>query len=98
MQLAALGTMTLVHEDEQLADRRALLLLQFLNESIKITPVLFSELVDQGAEQARLRLPKLDHQIVSAACAINLLARAGEHALDLLVQFVAVGEDEHAGV
>ena len=90
--------MALVDEDKQLADRRARLLLQFLNESIKITHVLFSELVDQGAEQARLSLPKLDHQIVSAAGAVNLLARAGEHALDLLVQFVAVGEDEHAGV
>src|ERR1039458_10165144 len=98
MQLAALSAMALVDEDEQLAHSRTRLLLQFLNESIKIANVLFSKLVDQGAEQARLRLPKVDHQIVSAAGAVYRLARAGEHALNLFVPFVAVGEDEHTGV
>ena len=98
VQLAALGAMALVHEDEQLADRRARLLLQFLDERIEIIHALLAELVDKRAEQARLGLAKLRHQIVPAAGAVDGLARVGEHALDLFVEFVAVGEDEHAGV
>ena len=85
MQLAALGAVALVHEDEQLADRRARLLLQFLDERIEITDVLFAELVDQRAEQARLGLAKLRHEIVPAAGAVNRFACTGEHALDLFV-------------
>jgi hypothetical protein len=50
VQLAALGAMALVHEDEQFANRRVRLLLQFFNERIKVTNVLFSELVDQGTK------------------------------------------------
>ena len=49
VQLAALGAMALVHEDEQLADRRARLLLQFLDESIEIIHALLAELVDQAS-------------------------------------------------
>src|SRR5580700_2224898 len=90
--------MALVYENEQLTDCRARLLLQFFDKSIEVAHVLLTELVYQRAEQTRSGLAKLRHQIVAAAGAVNGFARAGEDALDLFVQFIAVGKDEHASV
>ena len=98
VQLAALGAVALVHEDEQLAHGRAGLLLQLLDEGVEIIHALPAELVDQRAEQARLGLAELRHQVAAAAGAIDGLAAVGEDALDLFVEFIAVGEDEHAGL
>jgi hypothetical protein len=47
MQLATLGTVALVHEDEQLADRWARLLLQLLDEGIEMVPAFLAKFVDQ---------------------------------------------------
>src|SRR6266567_5446449 len=90
--------MALVNEDKQLPHGHVRLCLQFLDKRIKITDVLFSEFMNQGAEQTWLRLAELDHQIVSAAGAVNLLADASEHTLNLFVEFIPVGKNEHAGV
>ena len=98
VQLAALGAVALVHEDEQLAHRLAGLRLQFLDERVEVVHALPAELVDQRAEQARRGLAELAHQVAAAAGAGDRLARLGEDALDLLVQLVAVGDDDHAGV
>ena len=98
MQLAALCAVALVHEDEHLAHRLAGLRFQLLDERIEVIHALLAELVDERAEQARLGLAELAHQIAPAAGALDCLARLGEDALDLFVQFVAVGEDGHAGV
>ena len=98
MQLAALRAVALVHEDEHLAHRRAGLGLQLLDEGVEVVHVLAAELVHQRAEQARLGLAELAHQVAAAAGALDGLARLGEDALDLLVQLVAVGDDGDAGV
>src|SRR5258708_3996757 len=98
MQFTALSAMALIHKDEQFADCWARLLLQFLDKRIEISNALLAELMDQRAEQARLGLAELRHQIVPTARAVNGFARAGEHPLDLFVQFVAVGEDKHTRV
>ena len=92
------GAVALVHEDEQLAHGLAGLRLQFLDERVEVVHALPAELVDQRAEQARLGLAELAHQVAPAAGALDGLARLGEDALDLFVQLVAVGDDDHAGV
>ena len=65
---------------------------------VKVVNILFAELVDQRAEQARPGLPQLAHQIPPAAGALDGLARIDEDPLDLFVKFVAVGDDHHSGV
>ena len=98
VQLAALGAVALVHKDEHLAHGRAGLRLQLLDEGVEIVHILAAELVDQRAQQARLGLAELGHQVAAAAGALDGLARLGEDPLDLFVQLVAVGDDGHAGV
>ena len=98
VQLAALGAVALVHEDEHLAHGLAGLGFQFLDERVEVVHALPAELVDQRAEQARLGLAELAHQVAAAAGARDGLAGLGEDALDLFVQLVAVGDDGHAGV
>ena len=98
VQLAALRAVALVHEDEQLAHGLAGLRGQFLDERVEIVHALPPELVHQRAEQARLGLAELAHQVAPAAGAVDRLPGFGEDALDLLVQLVAVGDDDHAGV
>ena len=67
-------------------------------KAIEVVHVLPAELVNQRAEKTRRRLAELAHQVAAAAGALDRLARLGEDALDLLVQFVAVGDDGDAGV
>ena len=69
-----------------------------LMNASKSSTSLLAELVDQRAEQARRGLAELAHQVAAAAGALDGLARLGEDALDLFVQFVAVGDDGDAGV
>ena len=52
----------------------------------------------QRTKQAWLRLAELRHQVAAAARAVDGLTDAFEHTFDLLVQFVAVSHDGHAGV
>ena len=98
VQLAALRPVALVHKHEHLADRPAGLGFQFLDEGVEVVHVLAAELVDQRAQQSRLGLAELVHQVAAAAGALDGLARLGENPLDLLVQFVAIGDDDDAGV
>ena len=80
VQLAALRAVALVHEDEHLAHRLAGLGLQLLDEGVEVVHVLAAELVHQRAEQARLGLAELAHQVAAAAGALDRLARLGEDA------------------
>ena len=76
VQLAALGAVALVHEHEDLADRRAGLGLQLLDERVEVVHVLAAELVDQRAEQPRRGLAELAHQVAAAAGAVDGFADA----------------------
>ena len=69
-----------------------------LMNCVEVIDVLAAELVDQGAEQSRLGLAELAHQVAAAVGAFDRLADLGEDPLDLLVEFIAVGDDDHAGV
>ena len=73
VQLAALRAVAFVHEDEDLADGRAGLRFQLLDEGVEVVHVLAAELVDQRAEQARLGLAELRHQVAAAAGALDRL-------------------------
>ena len=98
VQLAALGAVALVHEDEQLAHRRAGLGLQLLDERSKSSTPFRPNLWTSEQSRRGLAWPSWRHQVAAAAGAVDGLARLGEDALDLLVQLVAVGDDDHAGV
>jgi len=90
--------MALVDEDEQLAHRRAGLLLQLLDEGVEVLHILAPEFVDQRAQQARFGLAELGHEVAPAAGAVDRLTALGKHPLDLLIQLVAIGEDQHASL
>ena len=98
VQAAALRAVALIHEDEQLAHGLARALLQLLDEGIEIRHAWPTELVDQRAEQPRLRLPELGHQVSTVLRAVDGFATLVEDPLDLRVQFLAVRDDEHAGM
>jgi hypothetical protein len=98
VQLAALGAVAFVHKDIEFAHGRAGLRLQFGDEGIEVGHVALAELVHQRAEQARRRLAKLAHQVAAAAGAVDGFPSGAEDPLNLLVQLVAVGDDEHARV
>src|SRR5713101_2716494 len=98
VQLAALAAVAFVHENEHLAHGRAGLRLESLDEGLEVVDVLTAELVHQRAEQARLGLAELTHQIAAVACALDGFARLREDTLDLLVQLVAIRDDGDAGV
>jgi hypothetical protein len=87
VELAALRAMALVHEDEQLTDGRAGLVLELLDERVEVIYALLAELVNQRAKQARCGLTELRHQVVAAAGAVDVLAGVAENALDLFVEF-----------
>ena len=57
--------------------------------------VLAAELVHQRAEQRFLGAVQLVDQVRAAGGAVDVLIDALEHLLDLLVQFGAVGDDQH---
>ena len=98
MQLAALGAVALVDEDEQLAHRWAGLRGQLRDEGFEVIHIPASELVHQRAQQTRRGLPQLLHQVAPAAGALDRFAGFVEDTLDLFVQFVAVGDDQHPRV
>ena len=98
VQFAALGAVTFVHEDEDFADGLAGLVFKILDVGFEVVHILAPELVDQGTQQARRGLPKLLHQVAAAAGAFDRFACIVEDALDLFVQFVAVGDDGDARV
>src|SRR5262249_26146232 len=100
MQLAALalGAVALVYKNKNLAHCLAGLGLQFLDERVEVFYIPPTELVDEGAQQARFGSAELAHQVAAAASAVDSLSRLGEDSLDLFVQLVAIGDDSHAGV
>ena len=59
VQLAALRAVAFIHEDEHLADGRAGLGFQFLDERVEVVHVLAAELVHQRAQQPRRGLAEL---------------------------------------
>ena len=98
VQLAGLRAVALVHEHEQFPYGRAGLLLQLFNEGVEVVDTPVTELVHQRTEQPRPGLAELGHQIRAALRAGDCLATPAEDPLDLLVQLVAVGHDEDAGL
>ena len=98
VEFTALGAVALVHEDEEFAHGVARLRFQVADEGVEVIHVAPAEFVDEGAEEARFGLAELAHQVAAAAGAVDVVADAGEDALDLFVEFVAVGDDGDAGV
>ena len=93
VHVAALGAVALVHEHVEAAgDARG--------RPRKLRRV---ELVDQRADQARRRRAQPAHELVAARHPRRWRigandARVAHHALDLLVELVAVGDDQHTGI
>ena len=98
MQLAALGTVALVHEYKHLTNGRAGLSFQFFDIGIEIIDVLVAKLVHQRAQQARCGLTELGHQVAAAGASGDADIHTQEYAFDLLIQRVAVSDDGNAGV
>ena len=86
MQLATLGAVALVHEDEDLAHSRAGWASSSLMKASKSSTSLRPELVHQRAQQARCGLAKLTHQVAATAGALDGFARLVEDPLDLFIQ------------
>ena len=97
VQFAALGAVALVHEYEDLAHSAAGLGFQFTDELIEIVDALAAEFVDQGTDEARLGLAEETYEVASAGGALNGFTNGGEHAFDLFIEFVAVGDDDDPG-
>ena len=98
MQLAALRAVAFIDKNKQFADGIARLTLQLVDKCVKVIDIAFAELVYQRAQQTRLGLPQLRHQIAPAVGAVNRFPGIPENAFDLLVQFIAVGDDGDAGM
>jgi hypothetical protein len=97
-----MSAVAFVYEDEDFADRLRGPGFEFFDELVecvfsfgKIFP---AELVNQRAEKAGAGLGELRHQIASAAGAFDRLTGFREDTFILLVRFVAVRDDDHAGV
>ena len=100
VQLAGLGAVRLVDEDEELAPsleagRQALL--DVLDVLVHRVGVAAAELVDERAEEPRRRLIEDGDEVGAAFGAVDVFAHALKDALDLVVQLDAVGDDENAG-
>src|SRR5690242_15292061 len=85
MQRAGLRTMAFVDEDDQLAfgpevDRKVPL--QLVHEVVNHRALSAPELVDERADQPRLRVVELAYQVGAALSSVNLLIDAKEDALD----------------
>ena len=98
VQLAALGTVALVHEHKHVARGQAGLAFQLLDIGVEVVHVLAAELVHQRAQQAWRRLTELGHQVAAALASGDGDARTREHALDLFIQLVAVRDDGNTAV
>ena len=98
MQLAALGAVAFIDEDKHLADGRAGLAFQILQERFEVVDIAPAELVNKRAEQARPGLGELSHQLPATFTSLDRLARAEEDALDLLIQLVPVRDDRDTGL
>ena len=98
MQLATLGAVALIHEDEQLPHCRAGLGLDLFEIGLKVVDIAHAELVHQGAEQPGCGLVQGLHQLSATAAALDGFTRSTEHSFDLLVELIAVGDDHHAGI
>src|SRR5207249_9678048 len=69
-----------------------------LEEGIDVTFLRCAELVDEGGDQPLVAGVENLHQVGAALRAVDVFADALEYLLDLLVQFSAVGDDQHAGI
>ena len=101
VQLAGLGPVALVHEDEDLA-RRPLatrdVAPQFAHVLVDVAFLGASELVNERADQRLGGVAKRLRQIGSALRAVDVLVHTLEDHLDLLVKLGAVGDDEDPAV
>ena len=98
VQLAALRAVALVHEHKHFPHGEAGPGLQLLDIGVEVVHVLGAELVYQRTQQARRRLTELGHQVAAAFASGNDGIRTREHALNLLVQLVTVGDDGDTGI
>ena len=79
VELAALGAMALVDEDEDLAHGLARLAFQVRDEGVEVVDVAAAELVNEAAQQARLGLAELVHQIWASPPVQSEIPAPGEH-------------------
>jgi len=105
VHVAALGAVAFVHEYVKTAGyRRPAAFESFYYPLIHVlTLLLGTELVDKGTKQARAGCGQFRHELVSRDDARGWRLGADDagilhHTFDLLVQLVAVGDDEDAGV
>ena len=84
MQLATLGAVALIHEDEQFAHCRAGLGLELFRISLEIIDPTHAELVHQGTEQPGCGLVQDLHQLSATAAALDGFTPSTEHSFDLL--------------
>ena len=105
MQLAGLGAVALVHEDRDVplggeiarqGGEQILHILVVILFGGFAAP--FAEFVDQRADQPILHLVQPLDQVVPAFGADDLLSHADKELFDLVVQFFAVGDDQHPGI
>src|SRR5712691_3172355 len=93
--------MALVDKDVEVAfglEARWHTAFHFLNKPPNVALFFASKLVDECAGQPRCGGVESIDQILSAFCAVNVFVDALKHLLDLLVQFGAVGDDQHTSI
>src|SRR6266508_3841291 len=106
MHLAGLGAMGLIDEDDDIALGDEILrhvraeffdevALSLVTSSLALRA---SELVDQGANQPLGRLVQGVDEVGTAARAVDRLVDTVEHLLNLVIEFGAIGSQQHARV
>jgi len=98
VEFSALCAVALVDEDEDFADGAAGGGFQFADEGVKVIDIISAEFMHQGAEKAGAGLGEEIDQFPAAAGAFDGFAGFAEHALNLLVELIAVRDDGDAGV
>jgi hypothetical protein len=98
MELAVLGAVAFIDEDEDFADRLTWLTFEVFDKLLEVFGVAFAKFVNEGAEQAGSGLAQLGHEVSAAAGAVDGFTDVGEDALDLAVEFVPIGDDYDAGM
>src|SRR5690606_7439059 len=104
MQLIGLRAVALVHKDKEVALSLKVGRERFFNFFCEGSDVSFlleplsAKLVDERAEQPRIGLAEFCDEVRSAFGAVDAFVNAGINLLDLLIQLVAVGDDEYSGI
>src|SRR5207244_3289134 len=101
VEFAGLGAVALVYEDKDLALGAVILgkvTSDVREEGVNVTFLRCAELVDERADQPFVAGVEHAHQLRAAPSATDVLIYALEHLLDLVIQFGAVSDDQHARI